>query len=178
MHHEPKLIALAQVHGSQQNHFPLLLLSGSHPSTHIPTRGSFQTLSATTFLAPHTKIALRAPTPSHLPQIIREAYRTAFWGRPGAAAVEINGDYVTYKLDKDELGSLVHKNGRLAVDPVGDGPRPEGDRERIKNLARILINSAKRPLIVVGKGAAYSRCENILKTFIERYLSLFTMFSK
>lgn len=83
--------------------------------------------------------------------------------------MEINGDYVTYRFDKDELGSLVHNEGGLAVDAVGDGPRPEGDRERVRNIARLLINSAKRPLIVVGKGAAYSRCEDDLKAFIERY---------
>ncbi|KAF8477407.1 thiamine pyrophosphate enzyme, N-terminal TPP binding domain-containing protein [Kalaharituber pfeilii] len=160
--------ALAGIHGAQQNHFPLLALSGASSSTHLPTRGSFQTLQTTTFLAPHTKLALRAPTPSHLPQCIREAYRAAFWGRPGAAAVEINGDYVTYKLGKEELGLLVDKNGELAVTPVPEGPRPEGDKERVKDLAKLLMNGARKPLIVVGKGAAYSRCEDILHGFIER----------
>ncbi|KAF8456550.1 thiamine pyrophosphate enzyme, N-terminal TPP binding domain-containing protein, partial [Terfezia claveryi] len=160
--------ALAGVHGAQQNHFPLLLLSGSAPSSHLPTRGSFQTLSATAFLAPHTKLALRAPTPAHLPQVIREAYRSAFWGRPGAAAVEINGDYVTHALTPTELHTLLYENGALAVHPVPSPPQPSGSRERVRALAHLLMHTSQRPLIVVGKGAAYSRCEDILNYFISR----------
>ena len=158
---------MLQIHGAQTNHFPLLVLSGSAPSTHIATHGSFQTLQTTTFLAPHTKLSLRAPTAVQLPQAIREAYRTAFWGRPGAAAVEINGDYVTYKLDAADLEGLIRPNGQLAVAPVPHGPKQEGDRQRVKQLAA-LLRAAKNPLIVVGKGAAYAQCETVLKDFVER----------
>ncbi|KAF8419435.1 thiamine pyrophosphate enzyme, N-terminal TPP binding domain-containing protein [Tirmania nivea] len=160
--------ALAGVHGAQQNHFPLLVLCGAPPSTHLPTRGSFQTLSAAAFLAPHTKLALRAPAPRYLPQAIREAYRAAFWGRPGAAAVEISGDYVTHALAPSELRPLLHADGSLAVQPVPAPPQPEGSRERIRALAQLLMHPSRRPLIVVGKGAAYSRCEDALARFISR----------
>lgn len=82
--------------------------------------------------------------------------------------MEINGDYVNYRLSEGDLGSMVHEDGRLAISPVPDSPVAEGDRKRVKNLAAILASSAKRPLLVVGKGAAYSRCEDILSTFVSR----------
>lgn len=82
--------------------------------------------------------------------------------------MEINGDYVTYKLSEGDLGSMVHEDGRLAISPVSDSPTAEGDRKRVRNLASMLANSAKRPLLVIGKGAAYSRCEGALSSFVSR----------
>ena len=75
---------------------------------------------------------------------------------------------MTHKLTVDELSELVYDNGRLAIEPVADGPRLGGDRVRVRNLANLLMNGAKRPLVVVGKGAAYSRCEGVLRAFIEK----------
>ena len=82
--------------------------------------------------------------------------------------MEINGDYVTYKLSEGDLGSMVHEDGRLAISPVHDSPIAEGDRRRVKYLANILANFAKRPLLIIGKGAAYSRCEDVLNAFVSR----------
>ena len=121
-----------------------------------------------TFLTPHTKLAIQAPSPTQLPHAIREAYRVAFWGRPGATAVVISGDFVKYKFDRHELDDLVHPRGNLAVKAVGPAPKPAGDRDRVKHLAKLLMNGARKPLLVVGKGAAYSRCEEMVRIFVKR----------
>jgi 2-hydroxyacyl-CoA lyase 1 len=140
--------------------FPLLLLAGSSETTAGPTRGAFQQLDAIALLAPHTKLAVRPPSLEQLPESIRDAYRAAFWGRPGVGFVDLPADFI--QGAPREV---------VTITPVEEQPKISGSSARIRALADAL-RGAKKPLIVIGKGAAYARAEDVLHSFINSYLSL------
>ncbi len=48
-----------------------------------------------------------------------------------------------------------------------DPPKSLADPNKINNAIELIVN-AKNPLIIVGKGAAYSRAENEIKKFVEK----------
>lgn len=53
----------------------------------------------------------------------------------------------------------------VRITPVDEQPKISGSIARITALANAL-RGAKRPLIVVGKGAAYARAEDVLHHFV------------
>src|SRR5439155_753856 len=79
-------------------------------------------------------------------------------GRPGASYLDLPDDIITGKVDE----SRVDEPARCP-----DPPRTQAmpaDVERALNTLR----SAERPLVIVGKGMAYSRAEDEVRAFIER----------
>jgi 2-hydroxyacyl-CoA lyase 1 len=135
--------------------FPLLLLAGAGPTTDLATKGAFQQLDQVALLAPQTKLSLRPPTLSQLPAALRDAYRTAFYGRPGATYVELPADYI--QAAYSALPNIT------AIPPP---PAQLADPARIAHIATAL-RTAKAPLIIIGKGAAYSRAEHVLREFVD-----------
>lgn len=55
----------------------------------------------------------------------------------------------------------------LQADSVGSAPKVLPDTGRIVKVAH-LIRNTRAPLVVIGKGAAYSRAENAIRTMISR----------
>lgn len=145
------LHAMAGVGNASANSFPLLLLAGSS-ETHLVTKGNFQEMDAISLLSPHVKIAIR-PSVDLIPQAISNAYRASWYGRPGTGFVDLPGDVI-----KGETEETVTK--ALPTPPTAACPS-----DRIATIAK-LIKSAKAPLVVVGKGAAYSRAEAIIRQLI------------
>lgn len=145
------LHAMAGVGNASANSFPLLLLAGSS-ETHLVTKGNFQEMDAVSLLSPHVKIAIR-PTLDMIPQAISNAYRASWYGRPGTGFVDLPGDLIKGEV---ELSSTK----ALPAPPTAACPP-----ERIAIISK-LIKSAKAPLVIVGKGAAYSQAEAIIRQLI------------
>jgi len=135
--------------------FPLLLLAGAAPTTDGATKGSFQQLDQVALLAPHTKLSLRPPTLGQLPATIRDAYRAAFYGRPGATYVDLPADYIQSPLPRSAP----------SITAISPPPRALGDPTRIRAIATAL-KASNAPLVIVGKGAAYARAEGKIRDFI------------
>lgn len=110
---------------------------------------------------PHTKISTRPPSAEALPSIIANAYRCSFYGRPGTALVDLPADIINEPLSAAD-GENVHKTPKIA-----DPPRGGGDHQRLEQVVQ-LIKSAKAPLILIGKGAAYARAEEAIRAFIDK----------
>ncbi|CUS13205.1 unnamed protein product [Tuber aestivum] len=91
----------------------------------------------------HIKFAVRLPSLEDLPQLLRDAYRFAFYGRPGGVPKEV-----------------------VQIERVEEQPRILGDERRVMAVAEPL-KRAERPLIVIGKGAACARVEGVLREFID-----------
>ncbi|KAL2062956.1 hypothetical protein VTL71DRAFT_6028 [Oculimacula yallundae] len=147
------LHAMAGIGNSSANAFPMLLLAGSS-ETHLVARGAFQELDAICLLSPHTKVAIRAGQDS-IPQSLSEAYRTAFYGRPGTSFVDLPADIIQ---------GVVVASRPLRV--LAGAPRSGPDPDKVLEAAK-LLRSAKAPLIVIGKGAAYARAEKQIKSLVE-----------
>ncbi|ORY09074.1 thiamine pyrophosphate enzyme, N-terminal TPP binding domain-domain-containing protein [Clohesyomyces aquaticus] len=147
------LHAMAGIGNSSINAFPMLLLAGSC-ETHLVTKGAFQELDAISLLTPHVKVAVR-PSLDSIPQSITHAYRNAWYGRPGTGFVDLPADVIQGKPEDAAETRIVPAAPRAGIDP-----------ERLAQVGT-LIRSAKAPLVVVGKGAAYARSESVIRKLVE-----------
>ncbi|KAK2739891.1 hypothetical protein FQN55_009064 [Onygenales sp. PD_40] len=154
------LHAMAGIGNATANAFPLLVLAGSAES-HIITKGGFQEMDAISLLTPHTKFAVRPPSPEFVGNAIQNAYRTCWYGRPGTTFVDLPADLIQGKA----AAGFTLPPAELTVVPAP--PKPAGDPAVISKVAG-LLRSARAPLVVVGKGAAYARAENSIREFVER----------
>lgn len=146
------LHAMAGVGNSSANAFPMLLIAGSS-ETHTVSKGAFQEMDAISLLTPHTKLAIRAGK-DKIPISIAEAYRVAFYGRPGTGFVDLPADVIEGLTSTSQT-----------LHPIPAAPRAGADPDRILEAAN-LIRNAKAPLIVIGKGAAYARAEVKIRSLI------------
>ncbi|MCJ1287958.1 hypothetical protein MMC26_007311 [Xylographa opegraphella] len=152
------LHAMAGIGNSHANAFPLLLLAGSS-ETHLVSRGAFQELDAISLLSSHTKLAIRPPSPEEIPGVIASAYRTAWYGRPGTGFVDLPADLIQ--------GTVQDVAEIQAARPVPNAPRGGADEVKLSQIIR-LLKSAKAPLVVIGKGAAYSQAEGVIRELITK----------
>jgi 2-hydroxyacyl-CoA lyase 1 len=137
----------------------LLVLAGSN-ERHLTHKGAFQELDAISLLTPHVKFAVRPTGVDDFPLSIRNAYRAAWYGRPGPSFVDLPADHIQGSPSEDLEG--LESLGVLPVPPA-----PAADAARLLRIAAIL-KSAKAPLVVIGKGAAYARAENVIRDFIHK----------
>src|SRR6202022_3889849 len=90
---------------------------------------------------------------------VARAIHAAVSGRPGGVYLDLTAEVLAATLDTDAAArSLVR-----VVDPA---PRHIPDPESIKR-ALDLLASAQRPLIILGKGAAYAQADADIRSFIE-----------
>jgi len=93
-----------------------------------------------------------------IPFYVEMAVRNSIYGRPGASYLDMPDDIITGKVDE----SRVEEPARCP-DPPRTQAMPD-DVERALNVLR----SAERPLVIIGKGMAYSHAEDEVRAFIER----------
>src|SRR6266446_1862321 len=84
--------------------------------------------------------------------------RNAIYGRPGATYLDMPDDIITGKCDEDKV---------VQVERAPDPPRTVAPQEYIE-AALNLLEKAERPLVLAGKGMAWSRAEDEVRAFIER----------
>ncbi|KAI1006328.1 putative 2-hydroxyacyl-CoA lyase [Podosphaera aphanis] len=147
------LHAMAGVGNASANSFPMLLLAGSS-ETGLLAKGAFQELDAVSLLSPHTKLSVRA-TLSSIPRSLTDAYRTSWYGRGGPTFVDLPADVIQGEGYESKISA------------VPAPPQVASDSARIRLIIRIL-KSAKAPLVVIGKGAAYAKAEAPVRQFIDQ----------
>ena len=145
-----------QIPHAAANSWPLLVLSGSS-ETHNNGKMAFQEVDAISLLTPHTKLAVRPDSADLIPKSIRDAYRTAWFGRPGPTYVDLPANLI--------LGH--HEVERNQLKPFLEVPKSVAPASKIRDVVAAFKN-AKAPLVVIGKGAAYARAERQINTLIER----------
>jgi len=127
---------------------PLIVFTGQQPLSHLE-KGAFQELDHVALFSPVTKWSTRLMNPEGVLETIREAYKTATWGRPGPVHLDLPVDVQTQPLSQEDLRLL--KEWPLTLSP----PRPLGEPSAIEEAAKLLAESS-RPLIVAGGGVHYS----------------------
>ena len=113
-------------------------------------------MDAISMLTPHAKLAIRPPYPEMVPAFIRDAYRAAMFGRPGPTFVDLPANIILGKFDIE----------RTKLSPLLEVPKSVAPDGKIREVVSVL-KSAKAPLVVLGKGAAYGRAEYAIRTLIE-----------
>lgn len=132
------------------------MLSGSS-ETHNANKDAFQEMDAISLLAPHAKLAIRPPSPDAIPKFIKDAYRTAMFGRPGPTFVDLPANLILGHFDAPRHKLL----------PYEEAPQPAAPEKSIRKVVNAIKN-AKAPLVVIGKGAAYARAEKQITDLVNR----------
>ena len=107
------------------------------------------------------KAAFRCSHARDIPAAVSRAYRAAVSGRPGGVYIDMTTPALGEIMDAAEADKLFHD----AVDPYSPvAPNPEAVTRAVE-----MLTAAKRPAILLGKGAAYARVDDRIKTLIEKY---------
>ena len=108
-----------------------------------------------------TKFSEQVPSPSRLPDLLRQAFRVATTGRPGPVHLELKGHLGELDEESAELAVVVEE--RFAqVPPFRPEPEPAAVDEAAQQLA-----AAKRPVIVAGGGVRWSGARDELVELAE-----------
>lgn len=136
---------------------PLVCITGQVAS-HLLGSDAFQETDIIGISTPVTKWNHQITKASQIPEIIAKAFYIARSGRPGPVLIDITKD-----AQFEEFDFSYEKCTRVrSYNPV-----PKTDIDDVK-AAALLINAAKKPMIVWGQGVILSKAENELKAVIEK----------
>lgn len=153
------LTALAQ---ATKNCFPLIMISGSSARSVIDlSQGDYEGLDQYNIAKPFCKKAYRVDRAQDMGLAVARAIRTAVSGRPGGVYLDLPAD--TIAQENTESGQITPGIYQL-VDPA---PQQLPSDEAISRAIAI-ITEAKKPLIILGKGAAYARTEKQVQKLINK----------
>ena len=125
---------------------PIIVIAGDTALEYIGRDGA-QAFDLVNIFKPVTKMAVQANKTERVPHLIREAFRTALWGKQGPVLLDIPRDLIDNQTISDDFPSPE------AYRPVNT--RAQADMEAIRQAIRIL-SEARRPLILVGGGVVDS----------------------
>lgn len=144
------------------NCYPMIQISGAS-DTHMVDMdmGTYEQLDQLNTARPLVKYAIRCTHAKDIPQAMARAYRAAVSGRPGGVYVDMTTPALAEVMDASEAE-------RLFYTPVDPYSAVAPNKTAVERAADILAN-AKRPAILLGKGAAYAQVDDKIKTLVETY---------
>jgi oxalyl-CoA decarboxylase len=142
------------------NCFPMIQISGSSSRAIVDLqRGDYQDLDQLNAARPFVKAAYRIGRVEDIGRGVARAIRTAISGRPGGVYLDIPGDVLGQSMEASAASDTIWR----VVDPA---PRQLPAAEAVDRALGVLAQ-AQRPLIVLGKGAAYAQADNVIREFVE-----------
>ncbi len=148
---------LAGLANAQQNCWPMILIGGASP-TYQNGMGGFQEERQVLIATPFCKFAHAVEHVHRIPFYVEMAVRNSIYGRPGGCYLDMADDIILGEVDEEK----VHPAATVA-----DPPRFQAMQEDVDKALNVL-ESAQRPLVIVGKGMGWSRAEDEVRAFIER----------
>lgn len=136
------------------------MISGSSDRAIVDLQqGDYEELDQMNAAKPYAKAAFRVNQPQDLGIALARAIRVSVSGRPGGVYLDLPANVLAATMEKDEALTTIVKveNPSPALLPC-----PKSVTSAISLLAK-----AERPLIILGKGAAYSQADEQLREFIE-----------
>jgi oxalyl-CoA decarboxylase len=151
------LVALAN---ATTNCFPMILISGSSDRAIVDLeQGDYEELDQMNAAKPYAKAAFRINRPQDIGIGVARAIHAAVSGRPGGVYLDLTADVLSTTLDGETAKASLVKVVDLAPRQI---PAPDSITRALELLA-----TAKRPLIILGKGAAYAQADKDIRAFIE-----------
>ncbi len=138
------------------NCWPMILIGGANDS-YQNGQGAFQEAPQIEAARPFAKYCARPDSMARIPYFVEQAVRTAISGRPGAVYLDFPGDMISGQIEEEGL----HFPARCP-----DPARTLAPQTAIEEALAVL-KSAERPLVIGGKGAAYSQAEDEVRAFID-----------
>jgi len=143
------------------NCFPMILISGSSEREIVDLQqGDYEEMDQLAIAKSLCKDAYRILHAEDIGIGIARAIRAAVSGRPGGVYLDLPAKLFGQVMNADDGAKSLVK----VIDPA---PRQLPAPEAITRALNELKN-AKRPLIILGKGAAYARAEDDIRAFVEK----------
>lgn len=143
------------------NCWPMILISGSSEREIVDLQqGDYEEMDQLAVARPHCKAAYRILHAEDIGIGVARAIRAAITGRPGGVYLDIPGALLGQVMDAVEGEKSLVK----VVDPApAHFPGPDAVSRAVE-----VLKSAKRPLIILGKGAAYAQADEKVRELVER----------
>ncbi len=143
------------------NCFPMILISGSSEREIVDLQqGDYEEMDQLAIAKPLCKAAFRVLHAEDIGVGVARAIRAAVSGRPGGVYLDLPA-----KLFPQAMDAVAGKNSLIKV--VDAAPRQIPAPEAVKRAVD-LLKSAKKPLIILGKGAAYAQADADIRALVEK----------
>jgi len=152
------LVALAN---ATVNCFPMIMISGSSEREIVDLQqGDYEELDQLNAAKPYVKASYRINHAEDIGIAVARAIRAAMSGRPGGVYLDVPAQLLAQSLDAARAQASIVRVEEAAPAQL---PAPSSIDRALETL-----KSAKKPVIMLGKGAAYAQAENQIKEFIEK----------
>ncbi|TRZ65554.1 MAG: oxalyl-CoA decarboxylase [Rhodocyclaceae bacterium] len=154
------LNGLTALANATTNCFPMILISGSSEREIVDLQqGDYEEMDQLAVAKPLCKAAFRVLQAEDIGVGIARAIRAALSGRPGGVYLDLPA-----KLFAQTMDAAAGKRSLIKV--VDPAPRQIPAADSVKR-ALALLKGARRPLILLGKGAAYAQADADIRAFVE-----------
>lgn len=144
------------------NCYPMIQISGASDPTMVDMNvGTYEQLDQLNTARPLVKAAFRCSYAKDIPSAVARAYRAAVSGRPGGVYIDMTTPALGEVMDASEAEKLYYEPVDIAA--------PVAPTATAVSRAVEMLLSAKRPAILLGKGAAYARIDDRIKELVETY---------
>ncbi len=155
------LNGLTAVANATTNCWPMILISGSSEREIVDlAQGDYEEMDQLAIARPFCKAAYRLTYAQDIGIAVARAIRSAVSGRPGGVYLDIPGAMLGQVMDAVEGQKTLVK----VIDPA---PRMRPSDEAVARAIGVM-KEAKRPLIVIGKGAAYDQSDDLIRQLVEK----------
>jgi oxalyl-CoA decarboxylase len=155
------LNGLTALANATTNCFPMILISGSSEREIVDLQqGDYEEMDQLNAAKPYAKASYRINKAEDIGIGIARAIRAAVSGRPGGVYLDLPAQLLGQSLDAEKGRKSLVK----VVDPV---PRQLPAPDSVQR-ALDLLKGAKKPLILLGKGAAYAQADADIRAFVEQ----------
>ena len=155
------LNGLTALSNATTNCFPMILISGSSEREIVDLQqGDYEEMDQLAIAKPLCKAAFRVLHAQDIGVGIARAIRSAVSGRPGGVYLDFPAKLFSQVMDAVE-------GQRSLIKVVDAAPRQLPAPESVQR-ALDLLKSAKKPLILLGKGAAYAQADADIRAFVEQ----------
>src|SRR5262250_1277935 len=155
------LNGLTALANATTNCFPMILISGSSEREIVDLQqGDYEEMDQLAIAKPLCKAAFRVLHAVDIGIGVARAIRAAVSGRPGGVYLDLPAKLFSQAMDAEAGASSLVK----VIDPAPDQiPAPAAVKRALD-----ILKSAKRPLIILGKGAAYAQADDAIRALIEK----------
>jgi len=143
------------------NCFPMILISGSSEREIVDLQqGDYEEMDQLAIAKPLCKAAYRVLHAEDIGIGIARAIRAAVSGRPGGVYLDLPAKLFGQVIDAE-------KGRKSLVKVIDAAPAQIPAPDSIKRALDVL-KAAKRPLIILGKGASYAQADDAIRAFVEK----------
>jgi oxalyl-CoA decarboxylase len=155
------LNGLTALANATTNCFPMILISGSSEREIVDLQqGDYEEMDQLAIAKPLCKAAFRVLHAADIGIGVARAIRAAVSGRPGGVYLDLPAKLFSQVMNADA--------GQRSLVKVIDAAPAQIPAPSAVKRALDVLKSAKRPLIILGKGAAYAQADDAIRALVEK----------